>query len=314
MQLTGFAGDAVFQGGHSLFYLTVFIVAAIASFIGSVTDIQKREIADWVTMSLIVFGIGSAALYSGIFWVFEPVVFSVLGLAGFFLVGWVMFRMGWWGGGDSKLLMGLGACFGIPFSLSFPFVDAGGFMMSFLSNFLISSALYTLLWMVLMILLKQREFSRVFARKMRKVKKILLAGSLVGAVLFSLSFFFPDPIARVFFLTIGMSLVFLFSVIPAARSVQVLMLRRVSPYELTEGELIAEDVAVEGRVVAGSKDLGASKAQIKELQKLYDEKKINRVLIKIGIPLIPNFFVTMIMTFLFGNVLMLAVEKAFEIA
>ena len=87
------------------------------------------------------------------------------------------------------------------------------------------------------------------------------------------------------------------------------MLRKVCPYKLTEGELIAEEVFVKDRVIAGPADLGASKEQIIELRDLHDRRRIRDVLIKVGIPLIPNFFVTMAVTYFFGNVLKVILDE-----
>ena len=297
---------------------TIFAVAAIATFIGSLTDLQKREVADWINFSLIVFGIGSSALSSVVFWTIEPLVFSIAGFAVFFLLAWVMFRVGYWGGGDAKLLMAFGACFGLPLSLILPYVEIDGFMISFLSNFLISSAVYGLVWFIFLIVIKKEKFRRVLDETLREKKKRFFLGSAAGALLLAGSTVVPDLIAttflamivaKAFFAVAGLFLLFFFCIIPASKAVQQLMMRRVSPYELTEGEVIAEEVFVENKVIASPADLGASKEQIQELQELHDQNKIQNVLIKVGIPLIPNFFVTMMMTYFFGNVLKIILEN-----
>ena len=287
---------------------TIFAVAAIAALIGALTDIQKREIADWISISLLVFGIGAGALSSVVFWTLEPIAFSIAGLATFFLLAWLMFRMGWWGGGDSKLLMAFGACFGLPFSLAFPYIEPNGFMISFLSNFLISSAIYTLVWFVFLIVTKKEKFKRALAETLGEKRKNVLLGVAAGLSILAGSIVVPNPLAKALLAMIGLLLLLYFCVIPAAKSVERLMMRRVSPYELTEGELIAEDVLVENRLVASPADLGASEEQIKELQELHNQNKIQKVLIKVGIPLIPNFLVTMMMTYFFGNVLKLTFD------
>ena len=174
----------------------ILAVAAVAAFIGALTDIQKREIADWISFSLLVFGIGAAALSSVVSGTLEPIAFSITGLAVFFLVGWFMFRMGWWGGGDSKLLIAFGACFGLPFSLVFPYVEAEGFMVSFLSNFLITSPVYTLAWFVFLISTRRERFRDALAERLVDRRKRFFLGAGTGFSILAASVIVPNLIAK----------------------------------------------------------------------------------------------------------------------
>ena len=78
------------------------------------------------------------------------------------------------------------------------------------------------------------------------------------------------------------------------------MLKLVEPEKLTEGDWIAKDIVVNGKRVAGPKDLGISKAQIKELLGLKKQKKIGKILIKEGIPFVPSFLAAFAVTMLYG--------------
>jgi len=83
------------------------------------------------------------------------------------------------------------------------------------------------------------------------------------------------------------------------------MIKLVNPKELTEGDWIAKDILVKGKYIAGPKDLGIEKKQIKELIRLYQKRKIKKVLMKIGIPFVPSFFIAYIITLAYGNLVLL---------
>ena len=84
----------------------VFLVVA------SYTDLKKREVPDWLNYGLIFSGLGLRFIFSfeggwGIF---------LNGLAGFLVclgIAYLFYYTNQWGGGDSKLLMGMGAVIGL---------------------------------------------------------------------------------------------------------------------------------------------------------------------------------------------------------
>ena len=121
----------------------IILVALGAIAIGSYTDVKKREVADWVNYSLIAFGFGANILYSLAFWTLTPLIFSLIGFGVFFAIAYAMFYTGQWGGGDSKMIFGLGALLG----LSYPFkID---FFVKFLINMLFAGALYVMSWAII---------------------------------------------------------------------------------------------------------------------------------------------------------------------
>src|SRR3989338_8765637 len=117
-------------------YSAAFLVLAI----GSYTDFRTREVPDWVNLGLIGIGLGLSALFSIIYWKINFILASILGFAAFFALAWLMFQFGQWGGGDSKMLMGLGAVIGIDV------LSKNFFLSGFLANALLVGALYGLLW------------------------------------------------------------------------------------------------------------------------------------------------------------------------
>ena len=66
-----------------------------------------------------------------------------------------------------------------------------------------------------------------------------------------------------------------------------IFLKKKGVLELTEGDWLAEDVTVSGKVVLAKRTLEMK--DLETLQKLKLEKKISRVTIKEGIPFVPSF-------------------------
>ena len=277
------------------------IIAFIVLLIGSYTDLKTREVPDWVNFGLIAIGFGINILFSIIYWKMNFIVNSMIGFGIFFAIAWIMFHTGQWGGGDSKMLMGLGSLIGIDvFSKSFPFLA------SFLINILIVGALYGIAWSIALIFRNRRAFSRAFAR-MLKEKKIAMARKMVFMFFIAmvlLAFIPKDTLARMMMLYAAVISALTFYLWLSVRAVEdSCMLKYVSPEKLTEGDWIAKDIKIGCKYIAGPKDLGIEKKQIKKLMELYKKRKVKKVLIKEGIPFVPSFLIAFILTIIFGNLM-----------
>src|SRR3990167_2985130 len=108
-----------------------------ALLIGSITDLKTREVPDWVNYGLIISGVGLNLLFSIIYSDFFYIISSIVGLGIFFGIAYIMFYAGQWGGGDSKMLMGLGAMIGIDIGFKAP-----QFLLGFFINALFAGAVY----------------------------------------------------------------------------------------------------------------------------------------------------------------------------
>ena len=89
------------------------VIILVALIVGSITDFKKREVPDALNYSLIAIGIAFGLISSIFTWSPWPVLSSIGGLAGGYLFGALMFYTGQWGGGDSKMMMALGALLGL---------------------------------------------------------------------------------------------------------------------------------------------------------------------------------------------------------
>ena len=274
-------------------------ISFIALLTGSVTDLKTREVPDMVNYGLVISGIGLNLLFSAIYADSSFIINSLVGLAIFFGIAYIMFYAGQWGGGDSKMIMGLGAMIGI---------DVGHLKSQFLAGFLVNAllvgAVYGLLWSILLVFRNRKKFLKEFSSMLIKKevvrwKKIILAAvallviysflnNLIYAKILSLSFAFL--ILTTFYLWIFVKVI-----------EKSCMHRLVEPSKLTEGDWIVKDVYVGRQYICGPKDLGISKRQIRKLIEYYKKGKIKKILIKEGIPFVPSFFIAFVATLVVGN-------------
>ena len=89
----------------------LLIVGFAALIIATITDIKTREVPDWLNFSLIPAGIGLRLVHALVFndWLF--LVYGLIGLVAFVALAYLLYYARQWGGGDSKLLMGVGVLF-----------------------------------------------------------------------------------------------------------------------------------------------------------------------------------------------------------
>ena len=78
------------------------------------------------------------------------------------------------------------------------------------------------------------------------------------------------------------------------------MYKTVKTSNLTEGDWIINDIKVKNKLIYSKKSPGVTKKQIQELIK----HKINRVKIKEGIPFVPSFLIGLIISLIFGNLIL----------
>jgi prepilin peptidase CpaA len=272
--------------------LSSFILLGLA--IGTFTDIKTREVPDWVSYALIFIGLGLRSLYSIYYSDFSFILAGLLGLVLFLVIGMVMFYTGQWGGGDTKLLIGVGVLMG--FGLDFSKTPQ---ILSFFANLLIAGAFYGLLWSIFLAV-KHRDKFVVAFRKNYEDSRIRLArrAIIVSSVLLLFLIFSPvSVILKILFVALAIIPISTFYVWLFARSVeQSCMFKKVFPNKLTEGDWVEGELKIGKKVFYSKKDLGVSKRQIELIKKHFKNKKI---LVKEGIPFIPSFLAAYIITLLF---------------
>ncbi len=286
-------------------------MAFIAIVIGTLTDIKKREVPDWISYFLIFFSIGARILYSIQLKDFSIILQGVYGLILFSSIAYAMYYAGQWGGGDAKLLMGLGAAIGFKAVYSIDsqsisqMVNSSG--IAFLMNTIIFGAFYGLFYILIIFFSNKSSVYKKF-KGMTKDKSFIKYRNMaliIGFVYFIIFIFisrsvYYNLIAGIVILSLILMFPYLWSFVKSVEDA--VMYKELEPSNLVEGDWIAQEIIVGRKVIVSPKDLGISKEQISELKELYKNKKVSKILVKEGIPFVPSFLIAFIITILFGNV------------
>lgn len=93
---------------HEMMNVLILLLPIVLLLFASIHDLQSREIPDWISVLLILIGITAAGFgWGGVRW-WMVITGSLLGLS----ISAAMFRFAEFGGGDAKLITGIGAILG----------------------------------------------------------------------------------------------------------------------------------------------------------------------------------------------------------
>ena len=286
----------------------IFFITLIGLIMGSITDIQRREVPDWISYGMVFSALALRFMYSVVTMQWSYFLYGLLGFGILFGLAYLMFYTGQWGGGDSKVLIAMGALFAtFPEFLQKmfnPFFGGFPFLIAFWINLLLVGAIYAIVWSIVVGIFHYKDFMKTFKEKLahkglEKVKHFIYIFS--GAIVLS-AFFFSDWIARMAIVFIGFLLLSTYFVWIAIKSIEEsCMYQKVKPEELTEGDWVVKDIIIDNKFICGPKTLGVELKHIRKLKELYKEKKIDKIIIKTGIPFIPSFLVAFIITCVWGN-------------
>lgn len=289
-----------------IFELILWAIALTALTAGTITDIKYREVPDWVNYGIIFSGLGIRLIYSLILLNAFPVISGIAGLAICAAAAYGMFYTGQWGGGDAKMLMGLGALIGLPVSAVFPFavLDPFPLIILFLVNILVIGAFYGIIYSIVLAVINRKDFlnnfkKKLFDKKMLNIQKIII---IFSALIAAACIIFVRDIILLKLLIIFFILIYAsFYLFIFTKAVELsAMFKMIAPEKLTEGDWIAKDYFIDGKKICGPKDLGISKKQINLLVSLKKKGKIEKIKIKQGIPFIPSFLIAFILSLSFG--------------
>jgi Flp pilus assembly protein protease CpaA len=220
-------------------------IAFLYLFAGSISDIKRREVADWANYGLIAIAFASNLVFSLVSSDWGFIINSLIGFGVFFLLALVMFYTGQWGGGDAKMLMGIGALYGIGLR-----PGENSFILSFFIASLLAGAVYGILWSVGTAFRNLRSFLKEYnktggkgpVRNMRIMVIVLVVLSLLSLLLPVMP---QVKLTLVSFSAVVYITFYAWLVIKAVE--KSCMLRTVGPSKLTEGDWIAKQIWVKRR-------------------------------------------------------------------
>ncbi len=243
-----------------------------------IEDLRKREVANWLNYSLIIFALGFRFFYSlfsdgG----FEFFYQGLIGLGIFFVLGNVLYYSKVFAGGDAKLMMALGAV--LPFTESF-FENVNIFVLFFFL-FLVAGSIYGLIVSISLGIKNSQRFKKEFVKRFKKSKPMIYL-SLVLAIIFLVLSFLEFALLYLGIISFIMPYLYL-----GAKSVdEACMIKNIGVNKLTEGDWLYKSVKVGKKEIKANWD-GLTKKDIALLQK---HKK--NVLIRQGIPFTPSFLIS----------------------
>lgn len=251
----------------------------------SVQDLKRREVANWLSFSLIAFALGFRFFYC----LFSEGGFSffyqgLIGLGIFFVIGNVAYYGRIFAGGDAKLMIALGTV--LPFSVSF-FENFKMFGM-FLLIFLFAGALYGAVYSLVLSARNFKNFRKEFVFKLRKNKKMFYICWVAAAV------FLAAGIWESLMFAMG-ALIFIapYFYVYATAVEKTCMIKKIRASMLRDGDWLAENVRVGNKMIKASWD-GLNSEEIKLIRK---HKK--RILVKEGIPFVPVFLISYLVLIIF---------------
>jgi Flp pilus assembly protein protease CpaA len=256
----------------------LIILATIAIIFAVAQDLKQREVANWLSLSLVIFALGFRFFWS----LFEANNFSffyqgLIGLGIFFLIGNFFYYGRLFAGGDAKLMMALGATIPLSNSIS----ENLNIFILFFILFLVSGAFYGLFSTFFFAINNKKKFTKEFKNQFKKNKKLTYSLISLGIIFAILSF--TDLVLLYLGLVIFIS-PYLYLL---AKSVdESCMIKKVSPEKLTEGDWLYQDVQTDKDKIKANWN-GLSKEEI-ELIKLSKKD----VLIRYGIPYTPVFLIS----------------------
>ena len=272
-----------------IFLLVLAIIWIIAA---SVQDLKQREVANWLSFSLIAFALGFRFFYS-VFNVGSSAFFyqGLIGLAIFFIIGNLLYYGRVFAGGDGKLMIALGTV--LPFSESFWF-NMNVFVL-FLVVFLITGAIYGFIFSGFLALRNLRGFKKEFNKRIKQSIIMMNVITAVAVIIIGSGFI----MLNILIFALGVLVLIMPYLYIYAKSVEeACMIKKVAAKNLTVGDWLYQDVRIGKRTIKANWE-GLSDKEIKLIKK---HKK--SVLIKQGIPFVPvflnSFLVLIYLYFVYG--------------
>jgi Flp pilus assembly protein protease CpaA len=235
----------------------VLIISGLAICIATIIDIKKREVPDTLTFSLIFLGLILGIVSSVFSLSFIPLVSSIAGLIFGYIVGSALFYTGQWGGGDAKMLMGLGALWGLPIITlireGFLVNEIPALLLLFIGIFL-AGLVYGLVVVFIKIICKFKTFSKAFytishQEPYNYVRWIIFS---VGALCILGGLFFKVIEIQLLFAFLALCFILGYYLFLSVKVVEKKLFIKEVPIEtITEGEWVAKEISISSKEESG---------------------------------------------------------------
>ncbi len=261
--------------------LFLFGVTLIAVIFATISDLKTFEIPDSISYFLILFGISAQVILAFTSQSLQPINALLISLAIAGAIAIPLFLFGQWGGGDTKLLLGIAAMLPTFHTTVLPFI------LTFTFNLFLLGGVYAIL---IMVYLSIKHWKKI--EKISPVSKKLLLATILTILLLFLA-------QNIFFIIISI----LIAGITITNLAMVLQkhffVKKIKPSQLTEGDWITKDLKVGNRTIYKVRKIGVLNKDIQKIQKYYKKS----VEIKTGIAFGPSFLFSLLISSYLGDIL-----------
>jgi len=264
-------------------YYFLFGLGIIWILFASLQDLKYKEVANWLTFSLIGIGLFYRLIYSYLFGEWNFVLYGVYGFLAFFVLAHLFYYGRVFAGGDAKLLIGMGALL--------PYSSLNGLLfwcLFFIFILFLMGGIWSLVWSLVLVK-NSKNFWKVFMSVFRTSKFLMY----LSLFLFVVLIFLVNILVLLWsaLILVGIPLLYLYLQAVDHECMKV----KVYPSKLSEGDWLVNDIKIGKKVIHASVH-GLSIDDIKLLK-----KRGKKVLIKNGVPFIPSFLVAyLIMVFAYS--------------
>lgn len=281
--------------------LLLLLIGLIGILIAVISDIKTTEVPDYSNYFLIFSGLLLRLIYSiaSSDWGFtiEAVKFFPV----MFLLASIMYYSKQWGGGDSKLLLGLSIVFAaypsFLLSLFTPILNLPFPLILFI-NILLVGAIYTLTYSLVLAVKNRNKFMPALKQALSKSKNLQTIIIFISLILIVFSFILQSFLIKFITLTLAIILVLLFYLYNYLKIVEKICLIKTVPVSrLLEGDWITHNIICKNRIIH-KKFQELTKKQILLIKKA----NIQKVEIRQGIVFTPVFLIGFILSIIFGNI------------
>lgn len=246
-----------------------------------------KEVANWLNFSLVGIVLAYRAFYSAETGNWNFFLLGLFGILIFFVVSQAFYYSKVFGGGDAKLLVGIGGI--LPYQNYIDIIIGGGL---FILLLLFVGAIYSLIVSVLIAYQNYNVFKKGFKKKFNKFNWRIYLIALLFA--FGIIAYWYDLVSAIVIVLVVIVFMFLYIYLKVID--EYCMKRYVKVKNLREGDWIAEEIRINGKTIGDSVH-GLSREEIRKLI-----KRGNKVLIKNGIAFVPAFLISyVIMLFFYAS-------------
>jgi len=273
----------------------IISVALIWLTFASISDLKSKEIPDWLNFSLIIIALAIKSIQAILARDVFILLYALIAMAIFFLLANLMYYTKQWGGGDAKLIIGLGIIFTqypTEFLNYFNPKLTIPFAITFVMNILLVGAAYSIICCVILAIknYKRMKFNKDILKRSTRIMLPLI-------LLFFLSSFLFQQVKYFFWVVAIFSLVIYLILIFTMAVQQSTMIKSMALSKLREGDWLYKPVYYKKRLILDNKRPSLTEKDISTLKRF----NIKSVIIKDGIPFAPVFLISVLISLIFGN-------------